>query len=71
MLVISKNMLISIETIIIIYSIILNTFILSTILWIQKKEDPDVFWFLKYIIKQNLYWLIIPLLIYVFIGNLK
>ena len=71
MLVISKNMLISLETIIIIYSIILNTFILSTILWIQKKEDPDVFWFLKYIIKQNLYWLIIPLLIYVFIGNLK
>ena len=64
-------MLISLETIIIIYSIILNTFILSTILWIQKKEDPDVFWFLKYIIKQNLYWLIIPLLIYVFIGNLK
>ena len=66
-----EKMIISFDTLLIIYAIITNSYWIISVLWIQKKEDPDNFWLLKYLFLMNLYWLIIPIILIFFIGNLN
>lgn len=66
-----EKMIISFDTLLIIYAIITNSYWIISVIWIQKKEDPDNFWLLKYLFLMNLYWLIIPIILIFFIGNLN